>query len=392
MVQYKLKKKFFVTIIIVLAGVIFSGTMQEYLFIFDVDEMINSRKVELNTFGFYLKFLETNIQQYKSTANILRAENYNLFKPDESAVLNVISEIRSNQEFLTPSRRFEEFMDLYPDSIIIKTMYIQFSYNQWTNDQIPETAKKMLVVLDEIDNKIGNNLFTSYYRSWILWRSRLFGNKEKAYTDLKLRNSQFPQNKLIIETLINFGFQLNEFEDVSNYYQNYSSISLKNDQTMAIVMRSFKNSGNILKTREVADWLIKNTTNSYILTTVYETLGDISTTLVQKENFYREALRYDPDNPIILGKVGLVYYEMDPKANLAAVRIYLNKSLSGYPNQPEVEKILNEIRRKIRLNVFLKSILPIVLVVLSGVSLLLYFERKKTNQLKEMERKAGKEE
>lgn len=387
-----MKKKLIIFLLLFcLSFISFSSTLNEYIFIFDNDKLIDSNKVELNTLGFYLKFLETSNSQYRTTANVLRSENYNKFSSDESFVFDILSEIRSSQEFLRPKRLFDEGMNNYSDSVIIKLMYIRFAYNQWSNDGKPETAKKILDTIDNLEQQFGLTPYTTFYKSNILWYSRAFQNKDEAYKILVNTVNKYPDNKNTIELLFKIAFESKDFDLIESYYYIYKNFSNRNATTMFFIANAFKNLNQIEKTRELLIWITENTNSANLLASSYELLGDISTTLAQKENFYSLALTHASENPRILGKYGMVLYQIDRDENMTAARIFLNKAISGYSNQPEAEAMLKEIRRRVAIRTLTFYILPILGVVALGIFGLLYYEKKRIKKIKNEEKISGED-
>jgi ATP-dependent Zn protease len=80
----------------------------------------------------------------------------------------------------------------------------------------------------------------------------------------------------------------------------------------------------------------------------------------------------------------MAYYEQDPEENAQLARAMLNMSISKNPNQPEVEEVLDVLRRNVIIHNIIYIVLPIVGVFSLGIFLLLRYEKKQKKQEKDM--------
>lgn len=190
----------------------------------------------------------------------------------------------------------------------------------------------------------------------------------------------------ITELLIRFTYQQNKTDIMNSLYETYSLLPDQDDETLIIFAKAFLKSDNE-KSRMILENIVKISERKNILASAYEMLGDLSDTTAQKINFYKLSLEKDPDNPEIQAKLGLEYYRQSPKENLTISRVFLNQALSAGSQNPEAEKLLKIIQNKVKLRGFLLLVLPIIIFVALGVTLIIIYEKNKYSKEQQLMKK-----
>lgn len=380
-----MKKIIIFFIILILSLSVFADKLDQYIFLFSYDKLVNSKDKGLNVLGLLLKYHESNYEEYKSTANIYRSNLYNYFSPDDSTALNILTEINP-YEYLKPKKLFTDSLKNYPDSVILNALFIEFAFKDWESSGDPSIVQNIFASCDTIESKKGQNPLTVYYRARILWESKLFGDRTKAYNDLYEIYQKNRDSMKITELLIRFTYQQNKTDIMNSLYETYSLLPDQDDETLIIFAKAFLKSDNE-KSRMILENIVKISERKNILASAYEMLGDLSDTTAQKINFYKLSLEKDPDNPEIQAKLGLEYYRQSPKENLTISRVFLNQALSAGSQNPEAEKLLKIIQNKVKLRGFLLLVLPIIIFVALGVTLIIIYEKNKYSKEQQLMKK-----
>jgi tetratricopeptide (TPR) repeat protein len=378
----KLLKKLIIVLLIISNIVIFGGDLEQYLQIFDTDSLINQENNKLNTLGLYLKFLETSNEEYKNTANLLRARIYNDFSADESAVLNILSETLPNQINI-PEKKLYELSKLYKDSVIINAFYIEFAYKSLTEEYNATKEKLIMESIEKIEKLNGESPFTVYYKSIIQWYSKINSNPSKAYENLEKMYNNNRDNIKLSQLIVRLSYESQRYDKIEELYSVYTTLNKKDEKTMILFAKAFQEMEKESITRNILEWLINNSNKKSILSSTYEILGDISSTSTQKINNYKKSLEYDEKNPNSLGKIGMEYYKTSKDKLIS--RLYLQKALYYKNNDPEIIKLLKEIDKETKITGLFSYIIPLSLFVIIFGILLLNINKFKKNKRKDEE-------
>lgn len=350
--------------------VCFGGILDNFVYTFDTDELLNSSELELNVLGLYLKYIEEGKEEYKITANQTRSYLYSQLKPDDSAVLNVLSEYTPGNEE-DAIRKLDIVVSNYPDSVIANAIRIYFNFIKWEKTKDAQSFKKILSSIDIIKESIGNTPFTVYYESILEWEVADPQKKDALLENLENMYWDYPSNKKIQELLIVQAFELEKFEKVSQLANSYISISNKDERIIFLIASSYFHLDKIKEARSQIEWIIQNSTKKTVLSKSYELLGDISNTLTQKINYYKISAEIDPENSDALAKLATSLYQENQKDNLEISRMYLSRALVNNPDNHSIQEALKVIDRKLKRNYFLSTHLPFFIVLL-GIFFVVY--------------------
>lgn len=364
--MYRLLKKIsFLTFSIFFISLpIFAGTLDSYVYTFDTDELLVSSQRSLNVLGLYLKYYETGNEEYKSAANQTRPYILSSLEPDDSAALNVLSEYQPGNE-AESINKIEILLKNYPDSVILNAVKILFNFEVWEKNNNMEAFKKILSSIDIIENAIGENPFTIYYKSILTWEESNLQEKENIFQNLEKAFFSYPSNRKIQELLIVQAFELGKYERVKQLSGDYVNRSQKDERIMFLIALSYYNLDEKSESRNIINWILQNSNKKNVLSKSYELLGDISVTSSQKINYYKTAIDLDPQNAEALAKLGITLYESDKTDtnDLTIARIYLTKALMYDPNNPEIKQTLNSIDRRLTRKKSLTTLLPLFIVI-----------------------------
>ncbi|HOT31540.1 MAG TPA: hypothetical protein PLP09_05180 [Petrotogaceae bacterium] len=355
-----------------------ASSLDRYVFIFDDDKLVYDSK-ELSVLGFYLKYWRSGYEEYKSTANTIFSENMDLFFPDDTAVLDIFSSINP-QEFLSPGKKFRSAKENYPQSIIINAFFIEFLYSDWERSGEVQAGKEIIDSCDNLEQLVGINPLSSYYKSKVLWKSKVIGDSAQALKIIKDIYAEYSDNIKILYEYIVMSYQNDDYKKVTDLYENYIKLGESADEINLIAAKSYLNLGNKDKARELALNITKSSGRKNILASTYELLGDIAQTNVQKINYYKLSLEYDEKNGLIWSKLGVSYLQEDRKENAQLARVILNKALSLYPNQPEIKAELDNLQRDIKIKGVMVYILPLLGIVIGGITVMIVLEKRKKNR------------
>ncbi|WP_146738311.1 lipopolysaccharide assembly protein LapB [Petrotoga sp. 9PW.55.5.1] len=344
--------------------------MDNFVYTFDTDELLNSSELELNVLGLYLKYIEEGKEEYKITANQTRSYLYSQLKPDDSAVLNVLSEYTPGNEE-EAIRKLDIVVSNYPDSVIANAIRIYFDFIKWEKTKDAQSFKKILSSIDIIKESIGDTPFTVYYESILEWEASDSEKKDALLENLENMYWDYPSNRKIQELLIVQAFELEKFEKVTQLANSYISISNKDERIIFLIASSYFHLDKIKEARSQIEWIIQNSTKKTVLSKSYELLGDISNTLTQKNNYYKMSAEIDPENSDALAKLATSLYQENEKDNLEISRMYLARALVNNPDNHSIQEALKVIDRKLKRNYFLSIHLPFFIVLL-GIFFVVY--------------------
>jgi tetratricopeptide (TPR) repeat protein len=364
---------------------IYAGNLDSYVYTFDTDQLLVSSQRSLNVLGLYLKYYETGNEEYKTAANQTMPYILPSLKPDDSAALNVLSEYFPGNE-VESINRIEILTNNYPNSVIVNALNVLMNYEVYQKSKNTEAFKKILSSIDIIEETIGENPFSTYYRSVLMWETASPQEKENIFKNLEKVHFSYPLNRDIHELLIIEAFELGKYEDVKQLSMNYVNLSQKDERIMFLIALSYYNLDEKSESRKIVDWILQNSNKKAVLSKSYELLGDISETNSQKINYYKTAIDLDPENAEALAKLGTTLYESNKSTtdNLTISRIYLTKALMYDPDNSDLKETLNTIDRKLTTRNFLTTLLPLFIVILAIFYIVFRFGSK-GNSLKRPE-------
>jgi tetratricopeptide (TPR) repeat protein len=372
----KLTVAFFLVFLTVIA--VFASSLDRYVFVFDDEKLVSDSK-ELSVLGFYLKYWKSGYEEYKSTANTIFSENMDLFFPDDTAVLDIFSSINP-QEFLSPGKKFRSAKETYPQSIIINAFFIEFLYSDWERSGEIQVGQEIIDSCNNLEQLAGTNPLSSFYKAKVLWKSKVIGDSSQAIQIIKDIYTEYSDNIKILYEYIVMSYQNEDYKKATDLYENYIKLGENADEIHLIAAKSYLNLENKDKARELASSITKSSGRKNILASTYELLGDIAQTNVQKINYYKLSLEYDEKNGLIWSKLGVSYLQEDRKENAQLARVILNKALSLYPNQPEIRAELDNLQRDIKIKGVMVYILPLLGIVIGGITVMIVLEKRKKNK------------
>jgi len=373
------KKIMIISLFMIISLTLFSTNLDNYVYSFEPDELIRKSDKNLNALGLYLKFIETGNQEYKNTANMLRAENIENLSSDDSIALNILSEsIPYNYNFI--QNRLKNALNNYDSSIILNALYTTFTFKVWKEDKNLSSEQLIIEQTKKIEDKIGINPLSAYYYSYVKWYSEYISEPGKSFTKLDEIYRNFPENKSIIELLTTISYESQRYENLVTLYDIYSNFLEKNNKTLLIFSKGFNQLGNNSKALKILETVINQSNNKYILSSSYELMGDISNTNSQKILYYKKSLEFDTENPNSLFKLARSYYKEDKKNNLNMVRLLLQKSIHFDNENEEAKSLLKKVNFDFMIENFLINILPYFLIFSFLFFLIFYFIKKSPNE------------
>jgi hypothetical protein len=373
------KKIMIISLFMIISLTLFSTKLDNYVYSFEPDELIRKSDKNLNALGLYLKFIETGNQEYKNTANMLRAENIENLSSDDSIALNILSEsIPYNYNFI--QNRLKNALNNYDSSIILNALYTTFTFKVWKEDKNLSSEQLIIEQTKKIEDKIGINPLSAYYYSYVKWYSEYISEPGKSFTKLDEIYRNFPENKSIIELLTTISYESQRYENLVTLYDIYSNFLEKNNKTLLIFSKGFNQLGNNSKALKILETVINQSNNKYILSSSYELMGDISNTNSQKILYYKKSLEFDTKNPNSLFKLARSYYKEDKKNNLNMVRLLLQKSIHFDNENEEAKSLLKKVNFDFMIENFLINILPYFLIFSFLFFLIFYFIKKSPNE------------
>lgn len=375
----KFLKKGLVLLLLTITTFSFSGELDKFLFNFTPENMLESESDEMKYLGHLLTKWESGYEFLKNT------DELELNFTDEEQVMISFLEDIEEYVFISPLNKLGEMKENYSNSLIFNSIYLYIGSEYWIETGDPNYAKRMFETAEKIEKLYGERVpLTIYYDSYIAWYSRLYGDKERAFEDIKYGYLNFGKEKKILELYIIMSSQMNYFENLDKAYNDYMEYDNKDFDVVLTLANSYREIGNNEKSIEIAKYVVNNATSTYILRDSYEMLGDLSQDYQEKIEYYKQAANKDPENWKLLKKLGMAYYEQDPVENAQLAKVMLNMSITKNPNQPEVEEVLDVLRRNVIIHNIIYIVLPIVGVFSLGIFLLLRYEKKQKKQEKDM--------
>ncbi|WGS65252.1 tetratricopeptide repeat protein [Marinitoga aeolica] len=385
-----MKKYFFIILIMFLIVFSFSVDIADfYVKNFNTDEMINSNKVNIKIFGYLKKYFETGYSGYLRAANELRAKYNELLNFEEKNIFDIMAMINP-QTTIDPIKKLEELKNKYPNFQLVNILLLEFEYKQWLITGDPKLAKKILNEIESIKKIMGYTPFVVYYKANFLFKSSIYGNKEEAYTIIKKGVLEFPENKKIMEIYLIIAAQLEKDKKDKNIFEEISKVYVKEPEVkenilLLIAKHFFESNKKDFAKQIIINKIIPNVKNSRVLQLSYELLGDYADTNVQKMNYYQQSLKYNSENARILSKWALSMLKVDENKYKTLARIALNKAISIDPNiSTEALKALKNLRTKVKIEVMVNYVLPIILFVSGSLGILIYYEKRKKKKEKEL--------
>jgi tetratricopeptide (TPR) repeat protein len=371
------KKLTCIAILLNLTLILFSGVLDEFIYILDIDQLIVSNDPALNVLGMYLKYYEDGNVQYKTVADQSRTYiNLNL-EPDDSLILDILSGYQKGNKKDTINK-IESAQKKYPNSVVINAIKVIFLFDEYKNTKDFDLSKNILSSLDIIKRNKGENPFCNYYESLIKWDLANEYEKETIFSNLEKTYNSYSNNINILELLICQAFELSKYEKIAQLAPRYEKEPKKNEAISLVIAFSFNYLDEKDKARNIVESLIQNSDKKNILSKSYELLGDISDTYTQKKKNYEFSLTYDPKNVDSLAKLGILLYQNDTKNSLELSRIYLTKAIILDPNNEQVANVLMKINNKLEKRLFLISFIPLFLILVVIVYLLYKFSEEET--------------
>lgn len=365
------------TILVSLSLILFSGVLDEFIYILDIDQLIVSNDLALNVLGMYLKYYEEGNVQYKTAADQSRTYTNLNIKPDDSLIFDILSGYQKGNEKDTINK-IESAQKKYPNSVIINAVRVIFLYDEYKNTKDLELSKNILSSLDIITQSKGDNPFCVYYESLVKWDLVDVNEKESIFSKVEKTFNSYSNNINILELLICQAFELSKYEKIVQLAPRYEKEPKKNESISLILAFSFNYLNEKERARNIVESLIQNSDKKNILSKSYELLGDISDTYTQKKRNYEFSLTYDPKNVDSLAKLGILLYQHDMKNNIELSRIYLTKAIILDPNNEQVANILLKINNKLEQRLFLISYIPLFLILAVIVYILYKFSEEET--------------
>ena len=375
----KFLKKGLVLMLLTLTTLSFSGELDKFLFNFTPENMLQSESDEMK----YLGHLLINWQSgYEFLDNIEELElNYT---EKEQVMINFLKGIEK-YVYIAPLNKLEEMKNEYSDSLIFNSIYLYMGSEYWIETGDPKYAEKMFNTAEKIEQLYGKKVpLTIYYDSYIAWYSNLFEDKKRAFENIQYGYFNYGKEKSILELYIIMTNELGVFENLDKTYKDYMSYETKDFNIVLTLASSYKKMGNYEKSKEIAQYVVNNATSTFVLRDSYEMLGDLSQSYEDKIKYYKMASSKEPENWRLLKKLGMAYYEQDPEENAQLARVILNMSITKNPRQPEVEKVLDKLRKNVIIHNITYYVLPIIGVFVLGIFLLLRYEKKKKKEEKDM--------
>jgi tetratricopeptide (TPR) repeat protein len=375
----KFLKKGLVLLLLTLTTISFSGELDKFLFNFTPENMLESESDEMKYLGHLLTKWESGYEFLKNP------DELDLNFTDEEQVMISFLEGVEEYVFISPLNKLEQMKENYSNSLIFNSIYLYMGSEYWIETGDPTYANRMFDTAEKIEEIYGQRVpLTIYYDSYIAWNSRLYGNRERAFEDIEYGYLNFGKEKRILELYITMSSQMNSYENLDKAYNDYMEYNKKDFNVVLTLANSYRSIGNNEKSKEIAQYVADNASSTFTLRDSYEMLGDLSQDYDDKIEYYKQASSKDPENWMLLKKLGMAYYEQDPEENAQLARVMLNMSITQNPRQPEVEEVLSVLRKDVIIHNLIYYVLPIAAVFVLGIYLLLRHEKKKKKKEKDM--------
>lgn len=378
-------KLIFCIVFLFTSVIFFSGSLNDYIYNFDY----------LN----YNKYIDKDLRIINSLLNSLKTGNNRLFnemynnyylelQENEKKIYDVLFSLKA-YEYIRPYNEFKQLIEMNPKSIIIKALFVEYAYRNWSANGNPDIIYEIKEVLNDIDEIVGENPFSIYYKAKIFYNSRVFSDNEKANHYLDILVNSYPPNQRIYNLYINMNFQNKNYEKIKEIYPIYKTFNNLNLSELFIFLNTFDFLDDE-EAKNLATYITENINVNSFLARAYEVLGDYEDNLKLKKDYYVKAYWNIP-----LGNINYLYnniypisnfssihlkaaktsYEYDPEMYEDFARVALNQGHDLDPNNKEISSLLKEFRGRIRNRVLLKYFLPIGIMVLFGIIFILKWEK-----------------
>lgn len=378
-------KNIIILIIVMLGISLYAGNLDNYLYEFDYlnyNQYFNDEINSINTLLYHLHFHDRHWR------NMVIYRRLDLNEAEKKAI-DVLFNTKTF-EIIKPYNEFKKLKEEFPNSIILKALFIEYAYNNFTNTLNKSFADEIYSTIEELENIVGKTPFTKYYKA-LLFSNRYYNkNVEKAkryYTELI---DKYSPNQRIYNSYIIFMNSINEHKKVAETYEQYNNFRQVYLTQLFLILDSFHKLEKEEEAISLAKRLKEASQANYVLAKVYEVLGDFEKNLEKKAEYYKKAFNLIPTSqsahqlnnvyPIqnfasIYLKLAKASYELDPEENEDYARVLLNQGNALDPEDKEMESLLKEFRARVRNRVLLKYFLPIGIFVFIGIILILRWEK-----------------
>jgi len=261
--------------------------------------------------------------------------------------------------------KFEKLLKEFPNSLVVILEAMRF-YHYSFRHYFYESSYKNLLDLFERIKKLNPSVATPYI--WLIDAMKTKEEYEKIKTIIEdsLKNTDC---FVLRDFLAKFYFEKGDFKKA---IEN-SKIALKSKEKpedFYILGISLWKLKEVDEARKILERLIekegfddlnfKEQAETYkVLGNIYESHGKLKKAI----EFYKLAFKKNSNDPNVLKALGMIYLKTSDPDRETYARYYLNLALKVRPNWPEVEEVLNKINKRFIKRVFLKYVLPILILV-----------------------------
>ncbi|MDN5342612.1 MAG: hypothetical protein PWP28_1487 [Oceanotoga sp.] len=363
-------KKTLILIFLTTIATIYAQSLDILMYDFDFQNLLKNSSKEVQYFGDLIK-------RWKMGTQVRSLENLN-YTDEEQKIINIL-ETANPKEFLSLIKSTKSILN--EDSKIINSFYLYINGEYYKNTKDYILAKDILSISEKLNN-INNKLtpITIYYKNYSGIYSEIV-DKETIKNELLYGINEYPENKEIVELFVYYSHKYDDFENIEKLYNIYSNFEKKDELTLLYIADIFKDISQKEKSKEISLNLIKDE-NENIKRNAYTILGDIEDDLNIKIEYYKKASEYSTDDWELFRKLGLAYYEKDKKEYSNMIRVLLLQSLDIKPDQEDIIPIVNELRKELVMENFIKYFLPLILITFIGLWLIFKYEKKKKEKEK----------
>ena len=322
---------------------------------------------ELSTLLKAYLFLADSVEKYygKSESYIESLiKNVNYENIDLYEVVDVLKAWRFDS-ITKIDGKFEKLLKEFPNSLVVILEAMRF-YHYSFRHYFYESSYKNLLDLFERIKKLNPSVATPYI--WLIDAMKTKEEYEKIKTIIEdsLKNADC---FVLRDFLAKFYFEKGDFKKA---IEN-SKIALKSKEKpedFYILGISLWKLKEVDEARKILERLIekegfddlnfKEQAETYkVLGNIYESHGKLKKAI----EFYKLAFKKNSNDPNVLKALGMIYLKTSDPDRETYARYYLNLALKVRPNWPEVEEVLNKINKRFIKRVFLKYVLPILILV-----------------------------
>ena len=322
---------------------------------------------ELSTLLKAYLFLADSVEKYygKSESYIESLiKNVNYENIDLYEVVDVLKAWRFDS-ITKIDGKFEKLLKEFPNSLVVILEAMRF-YHYSFRHYFYESSYKNLLNLFERIKKLNPSVATPYI--WLIDAMKTKEEYEKIKTIIEdsLKNADC---FVLRDFLAKFYFEKGDFKKA---IEN-SKIALKSKEKpedFYILGISLWKLKEVDEARKILERLIekegfddlnfKEQAETYkVLGNIYESHGKLKKAI----EFYKLAFKKNSNDPNVLKALGMIYLKTSDPDRETYARYYLNLALKVRPNWPEVEEVLNKINKRFIKRVFLKYVLPILILV-----------------------------